>query len=261
MRFTSVCWVAPPVPHHNSLSYTTFTYVPLPGDPHQQSPAARRHHGDGAGGALHSVVDLAGVRAALADGAAAPVGHIVAGLKAAAASYWVNVTNTGAVDSDDVVLGFLVPPGAGTNGTPLQQLFGFEVRAYPRRVSAASSAAVRFRVARHVARALGVRDRACVQAMVSSRACRESQDSHCSPRPTRCATHATPPPSTNRRQRVHIRAGQTVTVYLAANGASFTQPLADGRRVVWPGEYTVRFGVQETAAHGMGFAEIALLAR
>merc|ERR1712054_134301 len=29
--------------------------------------------------------------------------------------YRVNVTNTGNVDSDDVVLGFLSPPGAGTN--------------------------------------------------------------------------------------------------------------------------------------------------
>jgi pre-mRNA-splicing factor SYF2/beta-D-xylosidase 4 len=36
------------------------------------------------------------------------------------------VTNTGLVDSDDVVLGFLVPPGAGENGVPLQTLFGFE---------------------------------------------------------------------------------------------------------------------------------------
>ena len=32
----------------------------------------------------------------------------------------------GAVDSDYVVLGFLVPPGAGTGGVPLQTLFGFE---------------------------------------------------------------------------------------------------------------------------------------
>ena len=39
--------------------------------------------------------------------------------------YRVNVTNTGSVDSDDVVLGFLVPPGAGQNGVPLQTLFGF----------------------------------------------------------------------------------------------------------------------------------------
>ena len=38
----------------------------------------------------------------------------------------VNVTNTGQVDSDEVVLGFLKPPGAGRNGVPLQSLFGFE---------------------------------------------------------------------------------------------------------------------------------------
>lgn len=37
----------------------------------------------------------------------------------------VNVTNTGGVDSDDVVLGFLVPPGAGVDGVPLQELFGW----------------------------------------------------------------------------------------------------------------------------------------
>lgn len=33
---------------------------------------------------------------------------------------------TGTVDSDDVVLGFLTPPGAGKNGVPLQTLFAFE---------------------------------------------------------------------------------------------------------------------------------------
>ena len=42
------------------------------------------------------------------------------------ASFTVHVTNEGAVDSDEVVLGFLVPPGAGSDGTPLQYLFGFE---------------------------------------------------------------------------------------------------------------------------------------
>ena len=41
-------------------------------------------------------------------------------------TYMVNVTNTGGVDSDNVVLGFLVPPGAGENGVPLQSLFAFE---------------------------------------------------------------------------------------------------------------------------------------
>jgi pre-mRNA-splicing factor SYF2/beta-D-xylosidase 4 len=40
--------------------------------------------------------------------------------------YQVTVTNTGPVDSDDAVLGFLVPPGAGENGVALQTLFGFE---------------------------------------------------------------------------------------------------------------------------------------
>ena len=36
--------------------------------------------------------------------------------------YQIKVTNTGLVDSDDVVLGFLRPPGAGRGGVPLQQL-------------------------------------------------------------------------------------------------------------------------------------------
>jgi xylan 1,4-beta-xylosidase len=40
--------------------------------------------------------------------------------------YRVNVTNTGTRGSDYVVLGFLVPPGAGSNGVPRQTLFGFE---------------------------------------------------------------------------------------------------------------------------------------
>jgi hypothetical protein len=31
-------------------------------------------------------------------------------------TYVVNVTNTGSMDADDVVLGFMVPPGAGKDG-------------------------------------------------------------------------------------------------------------------------------------------------
>ena len=42
------------------------------------------------------------------------------------AQYVVEVTNTGSIDADDVVLGLLKPPGAGVGGTPLQTLFGFE---------------------------------------------------------------------------------------------------------------------------------------
>eukprot|EP01043_Picozoa_sp_COSAG02_P059678 COSAG02_NODE_7649_length_2916_cov_1.289315_2_plen_493_part_01 len=43
-----------------------------------------------------------------------------------AGKYVIEVTNTGKLDADDVVLGFISPPGAGTNGIPLQSLFGFE---------------------------------------------------------------------------------------------------------------------------------------
>eukprot|EP00971_Amphidinium_carterae_P240509 4774659-Amphidinium_carterae.1 len=42
------------------------------------------------------------------------------------AQYVVNVTNAGSTDADDVVLGFLIAPGAGQDGIPLKQLFGFE---------------------------------------------------------------------------------------------------------------------------------------
>eukprot|EP01126_Amoeba_proteus_P045002 TRINITY_DN5024_c0_g3_i5.p1 TRINITY_DN5024_c0_g3~~TRINITY_DN5024_c0_g3_i5.p1 ORF type:complete len:116 (+),score=24.26 TRINITY_DN5024_c0_g3_i5:167-514(+) len=41
-------------------------------------------------------------------------------------TYEVTVTNNGGWDADDVVLGFLIPPGAGKDGVPLQTLFGFE---------------------------------------------------------------------------------------------------------------------------------------
>jgi len=159
----------PVLPFGFGLSYTTWTYTPLP-DP--TPPAA---------------VSLAAVEAAAREVEAAGVlGHIPASLKATAAQFWVNVTNTGSVDSDDVVLGFLVPPGAGANGVPLQELFGFE--------------------------------------------------------------------------RVFVPAGQTVTVYLGAQGVRFTQAGKDGVRRVLRGEYRVRFGVKETASLGMGFAEVSVVA-
>jgi hypothetical protein len=95
------------------------------------------------------------------------------------APYVVNVTNTGAIDADDVVLGFLRPPGAGVGGVPLQTLFGFE--------------------------------------------------------------------------RVHVKAGQTVSVYLYPSVSDFTQVGSDGIRQVLTGEYTVAFGIPQTEAHGMGY--------
>merc|ERR1712070_887874 len=88
----------------------------------------------------------------------------------------VNVTNTGTRDSDDVVLGFLTPPGAGTNGVPLKVLFGFE--------------------------------------------------------------------------RVHVKAGETVTVFLYPALTDFAQAGADGKLRAVPGKYSVHFGIAETHAHG-----------
>ena len=158
------------LPFGFGLSYTTWTYTPLP------DPAPPRS------------VSLAGVEAAaVAHAATGVIGHIPAGLKTVAAQFWINVTNTGAVDSDDVVLGFLVPPGAGVGGVPLQELFGFE--------------------------------------------------------------------------RVFVPAGQTVTVYLGAQGVRFTQADSEGVRRVLRGVYKVRFGVKETAEQGMGFAEFDLVAQ
>lgn len=82
----------------------------------------------------------------------------------------VNVTNTGKVDSDHVVLGFMAPPGAGVGGVPRQSLFGFK--------------------------------------------------------------------------RVHIKAGQTATVYIYPAATEFTQVDADGARSVLQGQYTITFGLK-----------------
>ena len=154
----------PVLPYGFGLSYTTWTYTPIPG------PTPPR---------------FAAVKAAAeAHAANGVLGHIPKSLQAIAADFYVNVTNTGSLDADDVVLGFLVPPGAGVGGVALQELFGFE--------------------------------------------------------------------------RVFVPAGQTVTVYLGAQGSSFCQTDAAGVRRFLEGDYTLRFGVRETAAHGMGFAEAPL---
>jgi len=99
--------------------------------------------------------------------------------------YALNVTNTGSRDADEVVLGFLVPPNAGSNGIPLKVLFGFE--------------------------------------------------------------------------RVHVKAGQTVSVFLYPALTDFAQAGADGKLAAAPGEYQVHFGVLETLKYGMGYANAGSL--
>jgi len=99
------------VPFGFGLSYTTFKYTIINGI------------------SADTIVSLDPVRAFLSDTYSS--GRMFPSLEkvskaAPLVSYEVNVTNTGTVDADDVVLGFLIPPGAGKDGVPLQMLFGFE---------------------------------------------------------------------------------------------------------------------------------------
>ena len=103
-----------------------------------------------------------------------------------AAGFEVKVTNTGSVDADDAVLGFLTPPGAGQGGVPLKQLFGFE--------------------------------------------------------------------------RVHLKAGDSTTVWLYPSLLDFAATNAAGERHALPGQWTASFGVPEGAANGMGFATATIAA-
>jgi beta-glucosidase-like glycosyl hydrolase len=60
-------------------------------------------------------------------------------------------------------------------------------------------------------------------------------------------------------ERVHVKAGETVTVSLYPDLTDFAQVAADGKMSAAPGEYRVHFGVQETHRHGMGYVEAAPL--
>ena len=154
------------VPFGFGLSYSTFKYAP--------GPSA-------------TTVSLEPVRAMLAATKAAgrtfPSSKLVDAAEPLA-QYMVEVTNTGKMDADDVVLGFMVPPNAGQDGVPLQTLFGFE--------------------------------------------------------------------------RVHVKAGETVTVNLYPSLVDFTYTTLDGTKVPITGEWTIKFGVEETAKHGQGYSEVKL---
>ena len=141
------------------LSYTTFTYA-------MESPPT---------------VSLSALPAMLATAKHGFVSTGVADAAGPATQFSVKVTNSGTVDADDVVLGFLSPPGAGANGVPLKTLFGFE--------------------------------------------------------------------------RIHVKAGETVTVILYPAYTDFTHVNVAGERLARPGQYTVSFGVAEGADLGAGYLE------
>ena len=107
-------------PFGYGLSYTTWKY-----DLHHSSSGP--HHSSSSSSA--STISLQPLRDMLQHATDAKRTFVsLEAVKAAKpfVQYAVNVTNTGTVDSDDVVLGFLTPPGAGTKGAPKNFLFGFE---------------------------------------------------------------------------------------------------------------------------------------
>lgn len=56
-------------------------------------------------------------------------------------------------------------------------------------------------------------------------------------------------------ERVHVKAGETVSVYLYPSLLDFTAVNLHGARKVLTGDYQVHFGVQSTAEFGQGYAE------
>ena len=60
--------------------------------------------------------------------------------------------------------------------------------------------------------------------------------------------------------RVHVRAGQSVTVALNASALDFTLVDETGQRAVLRGRYEFQFGIPETEPMGQGFAARAVVA-
>merc|ERR1711939_989571 len=62
-------------------------------------------------------------------------------------------------------------------------------------------------------------------------------------------------------ERVHVKAGTSVVVNIYPEYSQFAQVDIDGVQKPHPGEYKIRFGLQEAEQLGMGYAEVKLMAK
>merc|ERR1712167_50875 len=61
-------------------------------------------------------------------------------------------------------------------------------------------------------------------------------------------------------ERVHVPAGESVTVTIEPELSHFSHVDRAGKRHALAGEYSLKFGLKESQAHGMGYAEATVAA-
>jgi hypothetical protein len=74
-----------------------------------------------------------------------------------------------------------------------------------------------------------------------------------------CSTNGVPLKQLFGFERVHLKAGETKSVYLYPTLNEFTQVDTHGVRQVLAGEYSVSFGEERSGAQGQGFTADELI--